>query len=73
MKLFVKLKQYFLDKSDSVSILEKKNWLVNRKFRLEIINDTFDKSFNKINEKIKKIEINPDINRKTNNNFIYFP
>ena len=39
MKLFVKLKQYFLDKSDSVSILEKKiNYIFHNK---EFLNQAF--------------------------------
>ena len=39
MKLFVKLKQYFLDKSDSVSILEKKiNYIFHNK---EYLNQAF--------------------------------
>ena len=46
MKLFVKLKQYFLDKSDSVSILEKKiNYIFHNK---EYLNQAFThKSLNK--------------------------
>ncbi len=50
MKLFVKLKQYFLDKSDSVSILEKKiNYIFYNK---EYLNQAFThKSLNKEHRK----------------------